>query len=138
MNILDKIMADHQKQRNMLKKLVETEDEMRHEIFQRVRRELLLNADAEETYLYQPLARAGESREKTIPMMSEHDQINEIIEQLEETDSTSSKWQDYANLLRQQVLFHLDKEEDKIFELAIENLSEEMLEKLGWDFADVA
>ncbi len=92
MNILDRIMHDHENQRSMLKELVETNIDERKAAFGSVKMELLRNADAEESFLYDTLTARKEIRHQANELAAEHNQINEIIEQLDDTDLQSPQW----------------------------------------------
>ena len=98
MNIFEEIRKDHDKQRSLLSKLVETsgDTEKRNTLFKELKNELEVHANAEERHFYKPLIPTD--------MMQEH--------------YDSSAWLKIAKQLQEKVEHHLEDEEHKFFQLA--------------------
>lgn len=120
MNIFEQIRKDHDTQRDLLDKLVKTsgDTEKRDEIYTCLKKELEIHADAEERYFYKPLISNDMMQEKARHGIAEHHEIDELIEQLDETDYDSSAWLKVAKQLKEKVEHHLEDEEHKFFQLA--------------------
>lgn len=120
MTIFEAIRKDHDTQRDLLKKLVNTSGDTkeRDEIFKAVRKELEVHADAEERHFYKPLISNDMMQDKARHGIAEHHEIDELIEQLEETNYDSSAWLKIAKDLQDKVEHHLEDEEHKFFQLA--------------------
>ena len=126
MNIFEALRKDHDIQRELLKKLVETsgDSKLRDNIFKSLKNELEIHANGEERYFYKPLIDSDRTQEKARHSISEHHEIDELIEKLEETDYDSSAWLKIAKNLREKVEHHLDEEEHEVFQMAGKVLSE--------------
>ncbi|UOB16721.1 hemerythrin domain-containing protein [Abyssalbus ytuae] len=135
-NIFDALREDHNVQRALLDKLVETSGDTstRDAIFQELKKELEIHADAEERHFYVPLIESDKTQEKARHSIAEHHEIDELIEQLEETEYSSSAWLKIAKDLKEKVEHHLDEEEHEVFQMAGKVLSESEKKNLGKDY----
>ncbi|MBP1839244.1 hemerythrin domain-containing protein [Formosa algae] len=126
MNIFEAIRHDHDIQRDLLDKLVDTSGDTsrRDELFKAVRNELEVHADAEERHFYKPLISTDMMQDHARHGIAEHHEIDELIEQLEETEYDSSAWLKIAKNLKEKVEHHLEDEEHAFFQLAGKTLSE--------------
>ena len=120
MNIFEAIRKDHDIQRELLDKLVETSGDTkeRDEIFKSLKLELEIHADAEERHYYKPLIDSDMMQDKARHGIAEHHEIDELVEKLEETDYDSSAWLKIAKDLKHKVEHHLEDEEHKFFQLS--------------------
>lgn len=120
MNIFEAIREDHDKQRNLLSELVQTSGDTsnRDELFKAVKNQLKVHADAEERYFYKPLISNDMMQEHARHGIAEHHEIDELIEDLENTEYDSSAWLKIAKDLQHKVEHHLEDEEHAFFQLA--------------------
>ncbi len=126
MTIFEALRKDHDLQRELLKQLVSTSGDttLRRNIFEKLKQELKLHADAEERYFYKPLIDSDLTQDHSRHGIAEHHQIDKTIEELEEMEFDSTGWLTVAKRLQEQVLHHLQDEEHKIFQLAGKALTE--------------
>jgi len=138
MNIFESIRKDHDTQRNLLEKLIKTEGDtnVRDSIFKNLKKELVVHADGEERHFYKPLISNDMMQEKARHGIAEHHEIDELIEQLENTDYDSSAWLKIAKNLKEKVEHHLEDEEHTFFQLAGKVFSENQKETLAKDYRD--
>lgn len=131
MKIFEAIRKDHNKQRDLLDKLVQTSGntEKRDLLFKDLKNQLEAHANAEERHFYKPLISNDMMQEKARHGIAEHHEIDELIEQLEETDYDSSAWLKIAKKLQEKVKHHLEDEEHTFFQLAGKVFTEEQQEK---------
>ncbi|MAU72014.1 MAG: hemerythrin [Pseudozobellia sp.] len=120
MNIFEALRQDHDIQRSLLEQLVDTsgDTKVRDEIFKKLKTELEVHADAEERYFYKPLIDVDNTQDLARHGIAEHHEIDELIEQLEETDYSSSAWLKIAKDLQHKVEHHLEDEEHQFFQVA--------------------
>ena len=132
MNIYEEIRKDHDKQRDLLDKLVETsgDTKTRNTLFNQLKIELEVHANAEERHFYKPLISNDMMQEKARHGIAEHHEIDELIEQLEETEYDSSAWLKIAKQLKEKVEHHLEDEENTFFQLSGKVFSEKEKENL--------
>jgi len=133
MNIFEALRKDHDTQRDLLQKLVATSGDSakRNEIFKNLRTELEIHADAEERYFYKPLIDSEKTQDKARHGIAEHHEIDELIEQLEKIEYSSSAWLKIAKNLQEKVEHHLEEEEHEIFQMAGKVLSQNNKEQLA-------
>ena len=136
MNIFEQLRKDHDKQRELLEQLLNTEgdSEDRRKIYSELKNELKVHADAEERYFYRPLFEDSMTQEKARHSVAEHHEMDELMEKLDELDMSSSQWLITARELEHQVTHHLDEEEQEVFQLAGKSLTEKQKEELAHSY----
>lgn len=134
--IFEALRKDHDTQRNLLERLVNTkgDSKSRATIFEELKRELDVHADGEERHFYKPLISNDMMQEKARHGIAEHHEIDELLEQLETTDYSSSAWLKIAKDLQKKVTHHLEEEEHTFFQLAGKVFTEEQKINLGKDY----
>ena len=133
MNIFEALRESHELQRSLANSLIETSgaSEDRKELFDLLKKELYAHSVAEDRYLYIPLMFNDVGLDITRHALAEHHEMDELIEQLEETDMSSPSWIATAKQLSEKVHHHLKEEEHKFFQQAGKILEESEKEKLG-------
>jgi hypothetical protein len=136
MEIFQAIRKDHEKQRLLMKILVETSGdcESRQDFFSQLKEELKQHAKAEERHFYSPLMESNKTIEESRHGIAEHHEIEEIVDKLEKTDMSSSAWLHYMKKLQELVLHHLDEEEQTFFKHADAVLSDKQKDELAKDY----
>ncbi|MFC3096125.1 hemerythrin domain-containing protein [Alteromonas sediminis] len=133
MKIFEAIRKDHEKQRLLMKILVETSGDTpsRREYFAELKQQLKDHAEAEEKFFYRPLIKEDRTIEQSRHGMHEHHQIDELVEQLDETEMSSPAWLHHMKKLQDKVLHHLAEEEREVFQQAGIVLTEDEKTKLA-------
>ena len=136
MNIFEALRQEHEIQRNLVAKLVEThgDTEERKKIFEQLKHELKIHADAEERHFYIPLIKKDLTQEKARHSVAEHHEMDELIEELEDTEMNASNWLKIAKELEHKVTHHLDEEEQEVFQMAGKALTEKQKTSLAEDY----
>lgn len=136
MNIFEALRADHEIQRDLADRLLETEgdSEERRELFDRLKVELEAHAGAEERYFYVPLMEHDLTQDKARHSVSEHKELDDFVEQLEEYDMSGSQWLQTAKDLVHRLTHHLDEEEHEVFQIAGKALSERDKQSSGEEY----
>ena len=127
MNIFEAIRKDHNIQRGLADKLIETsgDTKTRRITWEALKHELQIHADAEERYFYVPLIKKNMTQEHARHGVAEHHEMDELIEELEKTDMSSPGWLVTAKKLRDKIFHHLEDEEHTFFQLAGKVLTEQ-------------
>tara|TARA_A100001391_G_scaffold108388_1_gene72799 strand:+ start:19872 stop:20315 length:444 start_codon:yes stop_codon:yes gene_type:complete len=138
MNLFEALRADHDTQRTLLDLLVKThgDSEGREELFEKVKKELSAHAAAEERALYVPMMEQDLTQEKARHSVAEHHEIDELVEELENTDFSSPGWVATAKKLQHLVTHHLDEEEQEVFQLAGRALDEQAKTRLAGTYQE--
>lgn len=126
MNIFEALRQEHEIQRDLIAKLIKThgDTQERKKIFEQLKHELKIHADAEERHFYIPLIKKDLTQEKARHSVAEHHEMDELIEQLEDTEMDASNWLKIAKDLQHKVTHHLDEEEHEVFQMAGKALTE--------------
>jgi hemerythrin-like domain-containing protein len=83
-----------------------------------LKKHLQAHADAEERYFYKPLFSHDLTQGRARHSVAEHHEIDELLEKLDDTEMDNSSWMATAKKLKEQVIHHLDEEEQEVFQLA--------------------
>jgi len=131
--LFDALREDHQTQRTLLELLVKTEgaSDGRDALFHKAKAALQRHAAAEERALYIPMMEHDLTQEKARHSVAEHHEIDELLETLEETSYSSPGWLAHARRLQEQVIHHLDEEEQEVFQLAGRVLHDDQKHRLA-------
>lgn len=126
MTIFEALRQEHEIQRDLIDKLIKTEGktEERRKIFATLKHELEIHADAEERFFYIPLIEKDLTQEKARHSVAEHHEMDELVEDLEDTEMDASNWLKIAKDLEHQLIHHLDEEEHEVFQMAGKVLTE--------------
>ncbi|RKS53346.1 hemerythrin HHE cation binding domain-containing protein [Gillisia mitskevichiae] len=136
MNIFEALRQEHEIQRELVKKLVSThgDTQERKKIYEQLKHELKIHADAEERHFYVPLIQKDLTQEKARHSVAEHHEMDELMEQLDDTDMSASNWLKIAKDLEHKVTHHLDEEEHEVFQMAGKALTEKQKISLASDY----
>ena len=136
MKIFEALRKDHDKQRALLKILLETQGESptRQEYYQQLKDALATHAIAEERYFYAPLMQADETIALSRHGVADHHQIDKLIAKLDDTEMSSPAWLAAFKQLTEKVEHHLAEEEREFFQMAGKALSEKEKHDLAEDY----
>lgn len=126
MNIFEALRVSHETQRALSARLLATmtDTSERQKIFIELKRELLAHETAEERCFYVPLFAHDVTVDASRHAISEHHQMDEMVEDLEEMDGDSTGWMAGAAKLCEKIEHHLGEEERKFFQEAGKVLTE--------------
>ena len=138
MTLFEALREDHDTQRTLLALLIKThgDSEGREELFEKVKKALRSHAAAEERALYIPMMELDMTQEKARHSVAEHHEIDELVEELGDTDFSSPGWLAAARKLHELVTHHLDEEEQEVFQLAGRALSDDDKARLADTYRD--
>ena len=138
MTLFEALREDHDTQRTLLGLLIKThgDSDGREELFEKVKKALTIHAAAEERALYIPMMELDMTQEKARHSVAEHHEIDELVEELEDTDFSSPGWLAAARKLHDLVTHHLDEEEQEVFQFAGRALSDDAKARLADTYRD--
>nr|WP_174505829.1 hemerythrin domain-containing protein [Acinetobacter sp. Marseille-Q1620] len=132
-NIFEILRESHEVQRDLSEKLIKTsgDSEERRHLFTLLKNELFAHAVAEDRYFYIPLMMTDAGLNITRHALSEHHEMDELLEQLSQTEFSNPGWLSIAKKLSDTVHHHLKEEEHSFFQQAGKILDEKQKEKLA-------
>lgn len=138
MNIYKAIKDDHDIQRNLCAKILKTsgDSEERREIWEELKKELEVHEVAEERFFYSPLIDSDKMQEDARHGMAEHHEMDELIEELDDTDMSSPHWLATIQKLVEKVEHHLKDEEEDFFKKAKNIYSSDEAESLAKSYGE--
>ena len=133
MNIFEALRQSHEIQRDLARQLTQTSGDSpeRRAIFDQLKNELFAHAVAEDRYFYIPLMMTDAGLNITRHALAEHHQMDELLEQLTETEMSNTGWLAIAKQLSDKVHHHLKEEEHGFFQQAGKILSEQQKQSLA-------
>lgn len=136
MNIFEALRESHERQRGYADALIQTHGESteRVDAYKQLKAELQAHETAEERFFYIPLMQYDNGVDLSRHAISEHHEMDEMMETLDETEMSSPAWMATAKKLSEKVHHHLKEEEQKFFQMAGKLLDEKQKETLAGQY----
>jgi iron-sulfur cluster repair protein YtfE (RIC family) len=128
------LKKDHDQVKKMLKDLDDTTDraiKTRQDLFERLKFSLTVHEQMEEAVLYPALKEHAETKEIVLEAYEEHDVVDTILGELEQTPFDDETWHAKLTVMRENLLHHIQEEEDQMFGYVRRLFDKATLESLG-------
>ena len=122
-DIYAKLKRDHDRQRDMLRRLDEGGDD-RAKLFEAFRLEIQAHAAAEEESLYATMLAKPALRDDARHSVAEHKEVDDLLADMIDLDPDSAEWREKFGKLRHRYEHHIDEEEEEMFPAAADVLPE--------------
>jgi hemerythrin superfamily protein len=125
--IFERIRKDHDRHRQLLEAIADTsgDSEARQKAWKDFYYDVKSHAAAEEETLYSKLMEKPMGQDDARHSVSEHKEMDDIMEELDGMDMSSSGWLTRFKTLKHDYEHHMDEEEEDIFSKAREVLTED-------------
>ena len=135
-SIFDRLKQDHDAHRQLFDKMADAKDEpdRLEKLFEQFRVEVTAHAAAEEETLYATMLARPDLREDAQHSVSEHKEIDDYLEELEELSFNGEEWNRVFAQLKKRYLHHIEEEEEEMFPDAAKELTAEEEQKLAARF----
>lgn len=135
-SIYDAIKKDHDNHRALLDKIANTEGASaeRKQAWKTFYEDVKSHAAAEEETFYSKLISKTWGQDSARHSVHEHQQLDDIMEELNEMDMSSSGWLTRFKTLKHDYEHHIDEEENEVFERAKEVIKDSEIEGYGQRF----
>ncbi|MEQ6250624.1 hemerythrin domain-containing protein [Sulfitobacter sp. HNIBRBA3233] len=135
-SIYDAIKADHDNHRKLLDTIADTsgDSEKRQESWTEFYRDVKSHAAAEEETFYSKLISETWGQDAARHSVHEHQQLDDLMEELNEMDMSSPGWLTKFKTLKHDYEHHIEEEEDEVFTRAKKVIGEEQNEGFGMRF----
>ncbi len=136
MNIFEALRVSHDTQRALSAQLVSsrTDKDARKRVFEDLKLELQAHETAEERCFYVPLFAHDNTVDASRHAISEHHEMDEMVEDMEKLDPDGTAWMEHAKKLAHKVRHHLGEEETKFFQEAGKVLTATQKTQLAKDY----
>jgi hemerythrin superfamily protein len=110
----------------------------KRELFNEIRREILVHSQMEEEIFYPTLSATSSSEAAELVKTAEqqHHTVEKLLQELNEMSGSDKNFETKMKELIESVLEHIEMEEEEIFDEARKNLPEYRLEELGLEMED--
>ncbi|MBA96044.1 MAG: hemerythrin domain-containing protein [Sulfitobacter sp.] len=135
-SIYDAIKADHETHRTLLNAIAETSGDStdRQRSWQEFYTDVKSHAAAEEETFYSKLMHETWGQDAARHSVSEHKELDDLMEELNEADMSSSGWLVKFKKLKHDYEHHMDEEEADVFKRAKEVIGAEHNDTFGKNF----
>lgn len=125
--IYETLKADHDKHRDLLAKIAETsgDSETRRKLWEEFFYDVGGHAAAEEETFYGPMIKTENGQPHARHSVAEHHELDELMQEMNETDMSSPGWMAKFKKLRHDYEHHIDEEEQDIFPCAKDTIGED-------------
>ena len=137
-DIYSAIKSDHDKHRELLTRLSETsgDSEERRSAWAEFYEDVKSHAAAEEETFYSKLISKTWGQDAARHSVHEHQQLDDIMEELHAGDMSSPGWLTRFKTLKHEYEHHMDEEENEVFTRAKEVIGEEHNDAFGARFEE--
>ena len=137
-SIFDRLKQDHDSHRQLFAKMDEAKDDADRleKLFDQFKVEVKAHAAAEEETLYATMLARPDLREDAQHSVSEHKEIEDYLEEMEEQAFNGQEWRETFAQLKKRYLHHIEEEEEEMFPEAAKDLTDEEERALGNKFAE--
>ncbi len=135
-NIYDAIKDDHDHHRKLLEQIADTSGDSteRQSAWKEFYAHVKSHAAAEEETFYSKLISKTWGQDAARHSVHEHQQLDDLMEELREMDMSSPGWLQKFKTLRHDYEHHIEEEEDEVFTRAKEVIPESEIEGYGKRF----
>jgi len=136
LNIFEALRESHDRQRSYADALIQTSGDSaeREKAYKQLKEELQAHETAEERFFYIPLMAHDNGVDLSRHAISEHHEMDEMMEELDETEMSSPAWLATAKKLSEKAHHHLKEEEQKFFQMAGKLLDEKQKQSLAGEY----
>ncbi len=130
------IRKDHDRHRELMKAISRTSGDSptRRECWNALYYDVKAHAAAEEETFHARIMQKPDGQNDARHSVSEHKELNDLMEKLQATELSSPQWLKLFEKLRHDYEQHMDEEENEIFETAREVFSENRADEISDDF----
>ena len=128
MNITDMLKDDHREVESLIAQL---EGDADHETLSKLRNAITMHTQIEEGILYPALEEFDETGEQIEESYQEHEDVDQLLEDMTGTDLQSQEFQDLLAELKDSIQHHVQEEENQLFPNAENLLGTDTLEEMG-------
>jgi hemerythrin-like domain-containing protein len=134
MNAIELLTSDHREIKDLLSELESTTERgvaTRSDLFEKIRRNLTVHEVIEEEIFYPTLKQHPKAKEIVLEGIEEHDVVNILMGELENTPFDDETWGPKAKVMQENIEHHIEEEEGDMFKKARQVFDAEELKQLG-------
>ena len=133
-HIIERLHQDHEKVEQLFEKLLDTGDgaeKSRRQLCEQLAEELKAHSEFEEEVFYPAVRDAGGKADDEVDeALEEHEEVKQMLDQIESLDPTSEEFLDLVMELRDAVQEHVRREEAEIFPMAKDAIEQDAAQQM--------
>jgi hypothetical protein len=140
MDALELLEKDHHLFRRLLDEgeaTTERGEKTRTELFERLKREITIHEQMEETVLYAALREVTKARDTALEGYEEHHVVDEIFAELEQTPPSDESWGAKFTVAKENLEHHMEEEEGEMWKQARQAFSQDELDRMGKEMFEI-
>lgn len=136
--IYENLKSDHDKHRDLLAKLAETEGDSdeRRELWKTFYYDVSAHAAAEEVSFYSPLMAESDAQAEGRHSVAEHKELDDMLQELNDMDMSSPGWLTRFKTMKDRYEHHIEEEEEDIFPVAKDVIGTDKSGEIAAEFAE--
>ncbi len=136
--IYEKLKSDHDKHRDLLARLTETEGDSheRRELWKTFYYDVSAHAAAEEVSFYSPLMAQSDGQAEGRHSVAEHKELDDMLQELNDMDMSSPGWLTRFKTMKDRYEHHIEEEEEDIFPVAKDVIGADKSGEIAAEFAE--
>jgi hemerythrin superfamily protein len=136
--IYEKLKSDHDKHRDLLAKLAETEGDSdeRRELWKVFYYDVSAHAASEEVSFYSPLMAQSDGQAEGRHSVAEHKELDDLLQELNDMDMSSPGWLTRFKTMKDRYEHHIEEEEEDIFPVAKDVIGTDKSGEIAAEFAE--
>lgn len=136
--IYENLKSDHDKHRDLLAKLAETEGDSdeRRELWKTFYYDVSAHAAAEEVSFYSPLMAQSDAQAEERHSVAEHKELDDMLQELNDMDMSSPGWLTRFKTMKDRYEHHIEEEEEDIFPVAKDVIGTDKSGEIAAEFAE--
>lgn len=125
MTIYEALRNDHMKVTQLMNELIALSpgEEIRKDLIDQIRDELIPHSRAEESVFYNPLRSIPQAKDLVMHSYKEHMEAESLLRLLQVKNRVDADWKETAQKLKQALSHHIQEEEGEIFSVAKKYIS---------------
>ena len=133
------LVEDHKKVKGIIEQLLATSataKKTRQDLLGTLKKELESHETLEEKLLYPALKQQKPTHDMALEAYQEHHVVDVLLEELDGMEFKDEAWKAKLTVLQENLLHHIDEEEQELFPKAQKNLSQNQLDQIERKIAD--
>ncbi|MCW4000044.1 MAG: hemerythrin domain-containing protein [Candidatus Bathyarchaeota archaeon] len=119
--IYDLLKLEHKDVKNLFKQIVD-EESFQGNVYEQIRKALMMHMEGEEKLIYPRLQNAQETRSATLEAFEEHDLARKVMSDIDESSDEETKLAK-VKVLSETISHHIEEEEGELFKKSKKVLS---------------
>ncbi|WP_419419037.1 hemerythrin domain-containing protein [Legionella sp. D16C41] len=133
MTIFTYLKKDHRVAKDLINKILNLKSdatEERDDLFNQLKKEIIIHSKAEEKVFYKPLEKEAATKGEIPHAEEEHAEVEEMLERLSDKSLNGAAWSQLFKKMAHSLLHHIEEEENEIFADAKKELTSEEAQKM--------